>query len=85
MDNINHASKVNDVYQNHPKYYVNRLSNPITINQDVATNFVALVVNLNEVALEVKVETMNFAHITQEALSKKIIVLTTFTCKKNQK
>jgi hypothetical protein len=50
---------------------VNRLSNPITINQDVATNFVTLVVNLNEVTLEVKVETMNFAHLTQEALSKK--------------
>jgi hypothetical protein len=71
VDNINHASKVNDVFQSHPKYCVNRLSNPITINHDVVTNFVTLVVNLNEVALEVKVETMNFAHLTQEALSKK--------------
>jgi len=44
---------------------VNRLSNPITINQDVATNFVTLVVNLNEITLEVKVDTMNFAHLTQ--------------------
>ncbi len=59
------------MFQNHPRYCVNRLSNPITINQDVATNFVTLVVNLNEVTLEVKVETMNFAHLTQEALSKK--------------
>ncbi len=59
------------MFENHPKYCVNRLSNLITINQDVATNFVALVVNLNEVALEVKVETMNFANLTQETVSKK--------------
>jgi len=60
MDNTSHASEVNDMFQSHPRYYVNRLSNPITINQDVATNFVTLVVNLNEVALEVEVETMIF-------------------------
>lgn len=64
MNNTSHASKVNDVFQSHIRYYVNRLSNLITINHDVATNFVTLVMNLNEVTFEVKVETMNFAHLT---------------------
>jgi hypothetical protein len=75
MDNTSHALEVNDVFQSHPRYYVNRLSNPITINQDVATNFVTLVVNLNEVALEVKVETMGCTSNPRGTIQKKLLSL----------
>jgi hypothetical protein len=64
---------------------VNRLSNPITINQDVVTIFIALVVNLNEVALEVKVGNYEFCtYNPRSTIQKKLLSLPPLLARKTK-
>jgi hypothetical protein len=57
---------VDDVFQYHPKYYVDCLWPLQAWNKESSTN---VFMNINKSTLDVEIETKNFEHLTQEALS----------------
>lgn len=69
MDILNHGMHVDDAFQDHPKYYVDMPMTIASMDQGVATNPTNVFMNINKFTLDVKIETKNFEHLTQETLS----------------
>jgi hypothetical protein len=69
MEILNHGMHVDDVSQDHPKYYVNMPMTIASMEQGVATNPTNVFMNMNKSTLDVEIEIKNFEHLTQEALS----------------
>jgi hypothetical protein len=53
------------MFKIHPWYYVNFLTNFITMNQQIVINTTNVIVNIDEATLELEVGNNNFISITQ--------------------
>ncbi len=60
MNISSHGVQVNDVFQDHPQYYVVMPTTIATIEQGIATIPINVVLNIDKSILEVEVETKNF-------------------------
>jgi hypothetical protein len=69
MDILNHGMHVDDVSQDHPKYYVDMPMTIASMEQGVSRNPTNMFMNINKSTLDVEIATKNFEHLTQEALS----------------
>jgi hypothetical protein len=60
-----HDNLIVRMFKIHPWYYVNFLTNFITMNQQIVINTTNVIVNIDEATLELEVGNNNFISITQ--------------------